>query len=524
MIEIARQARPSLYDPFADRPEPLVPRALRFEVDGRLDASGHELEPVEPSTIPRIPDDVDAVAVCLLHADLNPVHEQVVAHALRAQGLDVTCSHEVSPEFREYERIVTTVANAALRPRCRPYLLGIGAVADSVLVMTSAGGLLPVGVAADLPVALLLSGPAGGVRAAAAVAGACGFPDAVSFDMGGTSTDVCLIRGGTPEPAPMHEVAGLPVRYPALDIHTIGAGGGSIARLDPGGALVVGPQSAGAMPGPACYGLGGTAPTVTDADLVLGRIPAGAAFAGLGALRSRRGPLGPRRRGDLCRRGRAGGRRGDGTRGARRDRRARGRRPWPGARGVRRRRTFARLRDRGRTRHGCGDRSGAGGRALRGRAGLRTAATRAGAFLARLPPITVGSPRPGRRWGSKRRSSTEWATPRPCETETFLDCRYAGQSHEITVAEIEEFPAEHERRNGYARPGVPIEVVAIRARARGPVALDPADLPEPVPARVRVVGPAVASEPDCTVWVPAGWVADPGPTGAWILTRGAESA
>ena len=123
------------------------------------------------------------------------------------------------------------------------------------------------------PPALLLSGPAGGVRAGAALAAACGYPDAVTFDMGGTSTDVCLVRGGVPEPAPGREVGGFPVRLPALDIHTIGAGGGSIARLDPGGALVVGPESAGADPGPACYGQGGTAPTVTDADLVLGRIP-----------------------------------------------------------------------------------------------------------------------------------------------------------------------------------------------------------------------------------------------------------
>ena len=184
--------------------------------------------------------------------------------------------------------------------------------------MTSAGGLVGSGEAARLPAALLLSGPAGGVRAGAAVAVACGYPDAVTFDMGGTSTDVCLVRGGVPEPAPGREVAGFPVRLPALDIHTIGAGGGSIARLDPGGALAVGPESAGAEPGPACYGRGGTAPTVTDADLVLGRIPADAAFPGLGrldldassrALRhalggSRRGTVRPVRPVPLCRAGR----------------------------------------------------------------------------------------------------------------------------------------------------------------------------------------------------------------------------
>jgi hypothetical protein len=164
VIEIARQVRPSLYDGLADRPVPLVPRELRFEVDGRLDAHGRELEPVDPASLPAIPPEVVAVAVCLLHADLDPVHEQVVAKELVARGFDVTCSHEVSPEFREYERTVTTVVNALLRPVCRRYLLELGALAPEVLVMTSAGGLLPVDEAATSPAALLLSGPAGGVR------------------------------------------------------------------------------------------------------------------------------------------------------------------------------------------------------------------------------------------------------------------------------------------------------------------------------------------------------------------------
>ncbi len=179
--------------------------------------------------------------------------------------------------------------------------------------MTSAGGLVPLGDAADLPAALLLSGPAGGVRAAAAVAAACGFPDAVSFDMGGTSTDVCLVRGGVPEPAPTRVIAGYPIRLPALDVHTIGAGGGSIARIDPGGALVVGPESAGADPGPACYGHGGTRPTVTDADLVAGRIPHDHPFPGLGDLDVDAAEPRPRR--GRRHRGRRdhGGRRSDGA-------------------------------------------------------------------------------------------------------------------------------------------------------------------------------------------------------------------
>ena len=198
VIEIGRQDRPSLYDTSVVRPAPLVPRAWRLEVRGRLDGAGQELDRLDPERVPAIPRGRPGVAVCLLHADLDPAHEQVVAGRLREQGHDVTCSHEVSPEVREYERTVTTVVNAALRPRCRAYLRGIADVAAEVHVMTSAGGLLPVADAADLPAALLLSGPAGGVRAAAAVAVANGFPDAITFDMGGTSTDVCLVLGGAP--------------------------------------------------------------------------------------------------------------------------------------------------------------------------------------------------------------------------------------------------------------------------------------------------------------------------------------
>ncbi|MGZ7001243.1 MAG: hydantoinase/oxoprolinase family protein, partial [Acidimicrobiales bacterium] len=288
LIEIARQDRPSLYDQAVDRPAPLVARHHRHEVTGRLDAAGAELEPVPSESLEALAGaisiDVEAVAVALLHADLEPGHEQAVAVALVGQGFDVTSSHEVAPEFREYERTVTTVINAYLRPVCRTYLQAIGDLADEVLVMTSAGGLVPVAEAAERPVSLLLSGPAGGVLAGSHAAVANGWPDAVTFDMGGTSTDVCLVLGGRPAPAAEREVGGFPVRAASLDVHTIGAGGGSIAQIDAGGALVVGPRSAGAVPGPACYGRGGTGPTVTDADLVAGRIPAGVAFPGLGTL------------------------------------------------------------------------------------------------------------------------------------------------------------------------------------------------------------------------------------------------
>ena len=282
VIEIGRQDRPSLYDPWADRPAPLVPRERRLEVAGRFAVDGTELQPLGP--VPVVPTVVEAVAVCLLHADLHPAHERAVAAELRGRGYDVTVSSEVAAEFREYERTVTTVACAYLRPVCRAYLTALTVLAPRVQVLTSAGGLVPVAAAAENPAALLLSGPAGGVLAAAAAAVAAGFPNAVTFDMGGTSTDVCLVL----EVARRRRRSGwwpaFPIRLPALDVHTIGAGGGSIARLDPGGALAVGPRSAGAVPGPACYGRGGTEPTVTDADLVAGRLAAGTRLPGIGVL------------------------------------------------------------------------------------------------------------------------------------------------------------------------------------------------------------------------------------------------
>jgi N-methylhydantoinase A/oxoprolinase/acetone carboxylase beta subunit len=514
-IEIARQARPSLYDPFADRPVPLVARADRLEVDGRLDAHGVEVVAVDPAGVPAVPEGVDVVAVCLLHADLSPVHELVVRDALVARGFDVSCSHEVSPEFREYERTVTTVANAMLRPTCRPYLLRIEGLADAVFVMTSSGGLVPVSVAAELPVALLLSGPAGGVRAAATVAAAAGFPDAVSFDMGGTSTDVCLVRGGVPEPSPVHDVAGFPIRFPALDILTIGAGGGSIARLDPGGALVVGPRSAGAVPGPACYGLGGTEPTVTDADLVLGRIPAGTALPGLGVLDL-----------DAARAAIANaGLTAEGIVQVVDANMERAVRVVTVERGVDPRDLALVAFGGAGPLHACAvaDALGMPAVIVPPRAGVLSALG-----LVSAPPqreLVRSWPTPDDHAGldparaelAREVAGLEGLEGGAADVETFVDCRYRGQSHELTVGEVADFPAEHARRNGYARDGLPIEVVALRARARGEAPLDPAELP-PWP-RARVVGPSVATEPDCTVWVPDGWVAEPDAEGTWVLTR-----
>jgi N-methylhydantoinase A len=517
VIEIARQVRPSLYDPMADRPPPLVPRDLRVEVDGRLDGHGREIAALDPTGIPPLPGGVDAVAVCLLHADLDAAHEQLVAKELAARGLDVTCSHEVSPEFREYERVVTTVANAALRPVCRDYLLGLDALAGEALVMTSEGGLVPGAEAADRPAALLLSGPAGGVRAGAAVALECGYPDAVSFDMGGTSTDVCLVRGGVPEPAPSRIVAGYPIRLPALDIHTIGAGGGSLARLDAGGALVVGPESAGAVPGPACYGRGGEQPTVTDADLVLGRIPGEAAFSGLGRLDAAAARSALDREAVTA----------DGVVAVVDAAMERAVRVVTVERGVDARDLALVAFGGAGPLHAC---------AIAGALGMRAVIVppRAGVFSA---VGLVCSPR-------QRELVRSWPEPidhggvdaaldrvadeavalvgggdvdTDLEVERLLDCRYAGQSHELTVTSVDAFPAEHERRNGFARPDAPVEIVALRVRARRAAPLSPAELPRVDRPTVR--GPEVVAEPDCTVWVPDGWRAEPGPLGAWLLTR-----
>jgi N-methylhydantoinase A/oxoprolinase/acetone carboxylase beta subunit len=521
VIEIGRQDRPSLYDQLASRPEPLVPRRWRYEVAGRLAADGSVLAPVDPAGLPDIDGDVEAVAVCLLHADIEPAQERVVAEALRARGHDVSCSHEVSPEMREVERTVTTVINAALRPRCRAYLRGVADLAGDALVMTSAGGLLPAAEAAELPAALLLSGPAGGVRAGAAAAVANGFPDAITFDMGGTSTDVCLVVGGSPAPAAEREVAGFTVRFPALDVHTIGAGGGSIARIDPGGALVVGPHSAGADPGPACYGRGGVDATVTDANLVAGRI---AADAAIGGLRLDAGSA----RAALDRAGVTA----DGVITVVDANMERALRAVSVERGV----------DPGGLAlvafggagplHGCALAEALGMPAVivPGRAGVLSAV---GLLTApRRRDMVRSWPNPQDHAGlaealallGKEAAALvgpgSGGTTMETAVETAVDCRYRGQSHELTVASVGEFHDEHRRRNGYARPEEPVEVVALRAVATRPPTVAATDLPAAASPAGEVRGPAVIAEPDCTIWVADGWVAQAGADGALLMQRG----
>jgi N-methylhydantoinase A len=277
LLHLRRQTRAHLYRPCASWPDPLVPLERCYGVQGRLGPAG-ELEPLVLDSLPAF--EADAVGVCLLHAYRDAAHEREVAAELRRRlpNTHVVASHEIAPEFREYERASTTVADAYLGPVVSRYLRALAdtAVAAGLpepLVMRSSGGVATPAEAAAHPATILVSGPAAGVIGAARVAALAGVENAIAFDMGGTSTDVCLIAGGHAERSSERVVDGLPIHLPAVDLHTVGAGGGSIVWRDPGGALRVGPQSAGAQPGPVCYGRGGSVPTVTDANLLLGRLP-----------------------------------------------------------------------------------------------------------------------------------------------------------------------------------------------------------------------------------------------------------
>ncbi|MDW8060823.1 MAG: hydantoinase/oxoprolinase family protein [Thermomicrobium sp.] len=277
VLEIGRQDRPRLYDLRQVKPSPLVPREWRLEIRERLDELGRTLVPLNEEDVRDAIDvfrkaGVESIAVCFLFSFVRPEHERRAAELLRQAGFAVSASHEVLPEYREYERTSTTVVNAYVAPVMGQYLRSLEAAlpdGTSLWIMQSNGGVVRAETAARQAVRTLLSGPAAGVIGARAVARALGFERVISFDMGGTSTDVCLIDG---EPRERSEgrIGDFPVRMPMLDIHTVGAGGGSIAWFDAGGALRVGPRSAGAEPGPAAYGRGGEEATVTDAAVVLG--------------------------------------------------------------------------------------------------------------------------------------------------------------------------------------------------------------------------------------------------------------
>jgi N-methylhydantoinase A len=273
VLAIGRQARPALYELNAVREAPLVPESLRFGVRERVAADGCVLEALNERELAALVHrlkraNVEAIAVCLLFSFIHPEHERRISEALKALGLPLSVSHIILPEYREYERTSTVTINAYLQPLMGAYLNRLRRQAPALRVMQSSGGSISAVVAAAEPVRTILSGPAGGVVGALGVARQAGIENLITFDMGGTSTDVALCDRDGMRMTSEAIVAGLPVAVSMMDIHTVGAGGGSIARVDEGGSLRVGPESAGANPGPACYGRG-TQPTVTDAHVVL---------------------------------------------------------------------------------------------------------------------------------------------------------------------------------------------------------------------------------------------------------------
>ncbi len=281
IIEIGRQNREKLYDLHYRRPEPLVPSDLRFGLKCRIDSKGEIIEELDPSEVEKLAETlkekgVEAVAVCFLFSFLNPEHERTVASILRERlkEIPVSVSSEILPEFREFERASTTVVNAYVAPKMGRYIKTLKENLkedDRLVIMQSSGGVISADTVIKEPVRTVLSGPAGGVVGAWKIGKLAGFERLITFDMGGTSTDVSLVDG-KPSFTTETKISGVPIKVPMIDIHTVGAGGGSIAWIDEGGAMKVGPHSAGADPGPICYGRGGKEITVTDANLFLGRL------------------------------------------------------------------------------------------------------------------------------------------------------------------------------------------------------------------------------------------------------------
>ena len=513
LLTIGRQNRESLYDFLADRAEPLVPPEGCFGVAERVGHRGQVLLPLQPGRISELLASLqkygaESVALCLLFSFLRPDHEQQIADALREAGLPVSVSSELLPEFREVERASTTTLNAYVMPAMDRYLerLEAGLGATRLQVMQSNGGRLSATQAREQPVRAILSGPAGGVIGALSMAGRAGFQRVITFDMGGTSTDVSLATAGPPLSSD-GRIGGLPLRLPMMDIHTVGSGGGSIARVDRGGSLRVGPQSAGASPGPASYGLGGTDPTVSDANLVLGRMIAdrflggqlqldlAAAHRVIDRLGAELGlPPGPDRAiqsaGAVV-----GVVNADMARAIRLVSVERGHDPrefvlvsFGGAGGL----------------HAC---------ELARSSGIRTVLVpRQSSTLSALGMLVAHPTRdfvqtvmlPGETDPAEvagRFSALEAEGRRSLEAEGVLaelvtivrelDLRYRGQSYELTVALSDDFRAEfdraHQQAYGYTDPALPIEIVNVRLRAIGQL-----DKPQLVEDALSSADPAAA--------------------------------
>ena len=459
VLVIGRQTRPKLYDLSPHREPPLVPDGLRFEAAERLDFRGEVLAPLDPGAVEALLDDVQAagvesLAVCFLFSFVNPDHERLVAEAARRRGITVSASHEVLPEHREYERTSTTVANAYVAPVMTQYLERLesglrGHRVGRLRVMSSNGGSISPRSAGRLAVRTAVSGPAGGVAGAFDLARRAGFDRVITFDMGGTSTDVSLCPGRILERDETH-VGELPIRGPTVDVLSVGAGGGSIARIDAGGALRVGPESAGAHPGPACYGTG-SEPTVTDAQVALGRIDPEHFLGGrmalnpelsLKALGSIAGPFG----GDPLAAAAAVLRVANANmeRAPARLRRARPRPARFHARRLRRRRPAPRVRPRSRSPHSACPHSAIPGRAVRARHGH--GADHQG-------PRGVGAPACGLWRGASRRSPAA-AFRRTCRTRSPRP-RRAGIRR-----------VSHRRRQRANDPGHALRRAVLRAAGR----------------------------------------------------------
>ena len=495
LLHLRRQTRAHLYRLCVEHPEPLVSLERCHGVHGRLGPDG-ELDPLDLGSLPDV-GDAEAVAVCLLFAFRDPAHERAVAAELRRRnpGVHVVTSHEVAPEFREYERASTTAADAYLAPIAARYLRALAAAAAGAglpepVVMLSSGGVLPAEEAAAHPARLLVSGPAGGVVGAGLVARRAGYENAIAFDMGGTSTDVCLLPGGRAVRVPEREVGGLPVRLPTIDVHTVGAGGGSLVRRDAGGALRVGPESAGADPGPACYGRGG-GPTVTDANLLLGRLPEelpGGLVLDRGAAEAALAGIDPAAVVEVVN--------AEMLRALRVVSVEQGHDP----------REFALVAYGGAgPLHAC---------ALAEELGMEAVLVPAAAGVLSALGLAAGDERRDHVASHVRPLDAVPDLPRDGEA----DLRYRGQSFELTVPLgddlADRFHRAHEERYGYADRGREIELVAVRTAevVPGPEL----ELPGGEPGRAS--GPALIELDGSTLWIPPGWVGVRDGF-SWVVTR-----
>jgi N-methylhydantoinase A len=572
LIALARQNRPELYRLCVGRPAPLVPDELRFPAAERMGPEG-QLTPLEDETVDELlaglkEAEVEAVAVVLLHSYRHPEHERRLGDALAEAlpSLHVSLSHEVVGTFREYERAATTEIDASLSPLLASYLRQLAASAEEMSlpkpgIMQSNGGLIDLEAAAGHAAWTVLSGPAGGAAGAAYVARAAGEEDALCFDMGGTSCDVCVVDGGSVQERSNGEIADRPLALPMLAVHTVGAGGGSIAWRDGGGALRVGPRSAGADPGPACYGRGGTEPTVTDANLVLGYLDPATPLAGgveldRGAAETAISKLAASL--DMepldC---------------------AEGIRRVAGAEMVRALRVVTVQRGIDPRRYALLAFGGAGplhAVQIAEELGIeRIVCPRASGVLAAVGLVVSQRRRDAqrtvlltgeeitgetieqevRRLGDQARDALGEAD---AELEATFELRYRGQSFELAVSAAPEvspeelrdaFEAQHEERYGYRDPRQPLELVTIRVSATtagAEVELGAATAqgePERSRRRTRLdseeveldvlggdlapgteaAGPAVIELPESTVLVPSGWSAKVDETGSVHLRR-----